>query len=89
MIEFSNQWRTLEPYERLKQMAEQVRPGMCRYQVDRIFTRSNGGIQGQFLTVYNEIPGGRVEVVFDRTGGTCQDENRVMEPPRVFVLMPK
>ena len=76
-------------YEKLKLLAEQIRPGMYRYQVERLLPRSNGGIQGPIITLYNEFPGGKIEVPFDRNGGESGHmENKVNGPARIFVAVP-
>ena len=77
----------LNPYQQLRQLAEQVLPGMRRAHVERIFPRSNGGIQGYPITIYNEYPGARVEVQFSNTGDQISPEDYVRAPARVFMTI--
>ncbi len=86
-MESTTSHTSLSPFEKLRQLADQVRPGMTRNEVEQIFKHSNGGIQGQYITIYNETRHGRVEVYFDRTGGTGSPENRVSSPAKVYMTV--
>lgn len=72
------------PYDKLRNVAERVIPGMTRAHVERIFPNSNGGIMGDTITIYNEYPGLKVEVSYNRRGGSASAENVVLGPARVY-----
>ncbi len=85
MIDTKNEWVGLSPFDKLKRLAEQVRPGMYRFQVEQLFPRSNGGIQGQTITIYNEFPEMRIEVPFNNNGGSGHPENKVIGMAKIFM----
>lgn len=67
--------------------AEQIRAGTTRAEVEKIFTRRDGGLQGWSRTRYYAGEEVMVEVPYDRTGGAWQPTNRVTGAPKVYQSM--
>ena len=62
----------------------QIRIGMTRSKVEKIFKQRDGGINGSSSTRYYEGAEVMVEVPYDRTGGAWSPQNRVNGPVIVY-----
>lgn len=65
-------------------LADSVAIGTTRDEVEKIFTRQDGGVTGPYATRYymgNEV---MVEVPYDETGGRWKPTNRVTGPLKVY-----
>ena len=70
-----------------KSLAARIKPGMQRYEVERLFGIGRWDLQGPSLTIYDRIPGARVEVCFDDQGGKGALMNRVLNSPKVYLVI--
>ena len=74
-------------FDKLRELAARVEPGMRRWQVERLFPRSSGGIQGPLITIYNENRGMRVEVQYDNKSSFPRADDIVMAPAKAFMTL--
>src|SRR5262249_1404581 len=79
-IRMSHEARLAEVTKR----ASQIKTGMTRLEVEKIFLHPDGGISGPNSSRYYEDPEVKIEVPFDQTGGDWKPQNRVTGPVRIY-----
>jgi hypothetical protein len=73
-----------ERWQRAKALADAIRVGTRRADVEKIFREEDGGLSGPGSTRYYEGEEVMVEVPFDQRGGPWNSDNRVTGPLRVY-----
>ena len=72
----------------VQQLAQSIKIGMTRSEVEKIFSHEDGGLNGDSSTRYYEDPEVMIEVPYDQTGGAWSPQNHVNGEVRVYRSYP-
>ncbi len=64
----------------MEALQSQIRPGLRRADVEKLLPERAMGIQALALTRYRQEPGYIIDVPYDQSGGSWNDNNRVCGP---------